>query len=235
MIRSILFDVDQTLLDYHASEALAVTRFFASHGFCADAAAIARASTLSWHYWDELRLSDTHLPDVQAHWTENYRLAVFRFIEQLKVEYALPASATAEEYMDIFSHCSVPFPDTVSTLSALSKDFSLCAASNGLTACQTSRLSQLPFFSRLFISEDIGFVKPNTGFFRKALDLTGIPAEETLMVGDSLQSDIEGALAAGIHTLRLNRNGSENKTSIVPEGEIHSLAELISHPVLQRG
>ena len=235
MIRSILFDVDQTLLDYHASEALAVTRFFAAHGLTADDAAIARASALSWGYWDELNLSDTHLPSVRENWIENYTLAVFRFIEQLKIEYRFPASATAEEYMTLFAHSAVPYPDTVPVLTALSEKFSLSVASNGLTACQTSRLAPYPFFTHLFISQSVGSLKPDVKFFRKALEITGVPPEETLMVGDSLLSDIEGASAAGIHTLWLNRRGAKNEASVRPEGEIHSLTELLSHKMLNRG
>ena len=235
MLRCILFDVDQTLLSYHASEALAVTRFFAAHGFTADKAAIARASTLSWGYWDELRLSDTYLPSVRKSWNENYKLAVSRFIDQLKIEYKFPSSATVEEYMDFFAHSAVPFPDTRPVLTALSNDFTLCAASNGLTACQTSRLSEYPYFKHLFISESLGCLKPDPAFFQKALAVAGYPPEETLMVGDSLYSDILGAKAAGLHTLWLNRGGAKNETDVLPEGEIHSLTELLSHKMLYRG
>lgn len=60
-------------------------------------------------------------------------------------------------------------------------------------------------FDCIVTSEDCRYYKPRREVFEKALSLLGVPAEEVLHAGDSLQSDIEGAKALGIKTLWINR------------------------------
>jgi FMN phosphatase YigB (HAD superfamily) len=65
------------------------------------------------------------------------------------------------------------------------------------------RLTHL--IDRVFVSADIGHTKPDKAAFAAVLSSCASDAQSTVMVGDSLTTDIEGALAAGLHAVWLNR------------------------------
>lgn len=62
-------------------------------------------------------------------------------------------------------------------------------------------------------SSGVGIEKPHPGIFREALDRLGVPPERTLHVGDSRRDDVEGAQAAGMHALHLDRSGRKGDLS----------------------
>lgn len=76
---------------------------------------------------------------------------------------------------------------------------------------------------------DVGFLKPHPRIFQAALEALEVEASETVFVGDSLEADIIGAQAVGIRgVLRVN-NGFARPTSIIPDAEIQSLHELLPY------
>lgn len=79
----------------------------------------------------------------------------------------------------------------------------------------------LPFFDAVAISSELGVRKPQSAIFRWALDALGVQASDAIMVGDSVFSDVEGANAAGIAALLLDRRRTRSS------GSIASLRELL--------
>jgi HAD superfamily hydrolase (TIGR01662 family) len=75
-------------------------------------------------------------------------------------------------------------------------------------------------------SAEHGYMKPHRSIFETALEQAGVAPQESLMVGDSLKADIEGALAVGMRAVLLRRSGDLPR--LVPEGVdvIRSLIEL---------
>lgn len=63
-------------------------------------------------------------------------------------------------------------------------------------------------------SARVGYRKPHPAIYRAALDLSGVPAEETVMVGDSVGHDVRGAERAGLRGVYLDRTGAASP----PEG-----------------
>lgn len=88
----------------------------------------------------------------------------------------------------------------------------------------------LPYFSQLFISEQIGFSKPSAEFFNACLkrlnETEPVFPEDVVMVGDSLSSDIAGGIAAGMQTVYYNPRNKEIPSEIKPDHVIRSLFEL---------
>jgi len=89
----------------------------------------------------------------------------------------------------------------------------LCVASNGPYAQQVNRLKRsgmLPYFSDLFISEEIGSSKPSEVFFKTCINRLNAKAEqkiascEMMIIGDSLSSDMAGGIQAGMQTCFYN-------------------------------
>ncbi len=103
---------------------------------------------------------------------------------------------------------------------------------NGAVAVQKNRLIGQPFMdyiSGICISESVGAKKPDKAFFDKAEQLFGVEFDDkTLVVGDSLSSDIQGGINAGIDTCYVNRNKDKNLSNIIPTYEIFDIKDLIN-------
>ena len=85
----------------------------------------------------------------------------------------------------------------------------------------------LDFVEDVFVSEKMDSEKPNRKIFDAALRALGVEnREHVLMVGDSLSSDVQGGVNAGLGTCWYNPNHAENPGKVVPTYEISSLEEL---------
>jgi putative hydrolase of the HAD superfamily len=96
-------------------------------------------------------------------------------------------------------------------LEQLKKDHQLHIITNGFSEVQYIKLNNsgiLHYFSGIFISEEIGYSKPNPEIFNFALEKCSALAEKSLMVGDDPHTDISGAETAGIKTCFYNPYGS---------------------------
>jgi putative hydrolase of the HAD superfamily len=116
------------------------------------------------------------------------------------------------------------FADAEPALRALSASFRLGVVTNGAACLQREKLAASglsSFFDAVVVSAEVGVAKPDARVFEAALSALGVDC--VVMVGDSLRRDVEGARAAGLDAIWLNRAGSE-----VPRGvrSIGSLAEL---------
>jgi putative hydrolase of the HAD superfamily len=80
----------------------------------------------------------------------------------------------------------------------------------------------------VLISGDIGFGKPDARLYAMLLARLQVPANKTLMVGNNLTTDIQGAQNAGIRAVWVNRSKTIRDAAIVPDWEISSLMELPS-------
>ena len=103
-------------------------------------------------------------------------------------------------------------------------------ATNGIPAVQNPRIKDSgvgEYFDKIFISEHMGFAKPDKRFFDRCFaEIEDFNPEETIMVGDSLSSDIQGGINAGIKTCHFNPRNYPYK-SIIPDYKITSLDQLI--------
>ena len=113
---------------------------------------------------------------------------------------------------------------------ALKKDFRLYIVTNGVSSTQYSRLSATGLdrlMADIFVSEDAGAQKPQKDFFDYiAARIPDYDPGEALVVGDSLTSDIQGGINAGIDTCWYNPDREKNLLDIHADYEIHTLEEL---------
>lgn len=112
----------------------------------------------------------------------------------------------------------------------LSEKVDLYIVTNGVAKTQYQRLTDselLPYFKDIFISEIVGAQKPHLEFFDYAF--SKIPAfqkERTAIIGDSLSSDIQGGINAGIDTIWLHSKETSSAKSLIPSYHIATLGEL---------
>jgi len=117
------------------------------------------------------------------------------------------------------------YEDALPTLRAMGKRYKLGILSNGNSYPEKCGLGGV--FQFAVFSQDHGVEKPDPRIFRIALEMAGCSKDELLHVGDSLESDIKGAVESGVRCVWLNRQGLENDTNIKADVEISSLLELL--------
>ena len=118
------------------------------------------------------------------------------------------------------------------TVEKLSKKYRICVATNGLAEMQYGRLAPFePFLFRVFVSEEMNAIKPSGEYFNYLLKALGAKAQECLMIGDSVSSDMAGASAAGMDRVWFNRSRSALPRGVSVTAEIHKIAELV--PLLE--
>ncbi|HSO28030.1 MAG TPA: HAD family hydrolase, partial [Anaerolineales bacterium] len=127
-------------------------------------------------------------------------------------------------------------PDALPTLDALrSAGHHLALISNAADDEDVQRLVDKaglrPYFSLILTSAGEGIRKPKREIFMKALEFMGLPPERAVMVGDTLEADILGAINAGMRSVWITRRvenpqAQTNAYAVRPDAVIHTLAEL---------
>ena len=111
------------------------------------------------------------------------------------------------------------------------KGYKIHMTSNGFHEVQYKKLAACglrDYFDTIILSEDAGANKPSPLFFDYALKQTGAQRESTLMLGDNLQTDILGALSAGIDAMLFNRwNVDIKNCPQVPSFIVNNLKEIM--------
>ncbi|MCQ2554197.1 MAG: YjjG family noncanonical pyrimidine nucleotidase [Clostridia bacterium] len=219
----LLFDIDGTVLDFKAAERGALKKIFREFGLgeISDEQ-IERYSKINWKYWEYLERNEMTKAEI----------LVGRFTEFFRSEGIDVSIAPA--FNDIYQLAlgdTIVFHDNAfELLNKLKKDCTICAVTNGTKEAQKKKLGNSgldKLFDYIFISEDIGIEKPNTGFFDAVFRDAGIKdRKDTIIIGDSLTGDIRGGLNYDIDTVWYNPEHKENSTGIEPKYEISDLWEI---------
>ncbi|MEE1884669.1 YjjG family noncanonical pyrimidine nucleotidase [Pedobacter flavus] len=112
-----------------------------------------------------------------------------------------------DEYVNISPTKTKLFEGAVDVLNYLQEKYTLHIISNGFKTTTTTKLQVCDlnkYFKNVFISEDIGHNKPSPHIFKQALEVAGAFKEEAIMIGDSLEADIYGALNFGMDAIFFN-------------------------------
>lgn len=102
------------------------------------------------------------------------------------------------------------FPDVAAVLERLADASRMAIITNGMEAAQRGKLERLglsKWFEGVVASATVGHGKPSPVIYQHALYQMEVPPADAVMVGDSLDGDIDGAANAGIATVWVNRNG----------------------------
>ena len=231
MYTYILFDVDDTLLDYGCAYRGAQKCIAEKLGIEYTPDYIAMDDSCGWKAWGECKLNETDSADVQAHYHAYYREYVRKHFQYLLSE--LGICRDVQELITWYEKSTAESkvlmePDTLQIYAGLADQYSLVLATSGLRTVQKTRVVDfLPYTYRTYISEAVGHIKPSLEYYSFVIRDLGCKAEECLMVGDSITNDILGAKAAGMDVCYYNK-----KKKTVPDGiavtyEIQQIRELM--------
>ena len=217
---AILFDADETLLDFKKSEKYAFFEVL-EHWGLNDAerllAIYSQANKEAWLLFEKGELTKDRLTV--------YRFE--RFFEKVGFNDYSPEQWNEFYKSRLGKHGYVL--EGVTDILEFAKDrFELYIITNGLAAIQYERIQNAgiaKYFKEIFISEEIGSQKPQKEFFDAVYNKIGIDKDKTLIIGDSLTSDIVGGCAYGVDTCFLNWFDVETKVS--PTYQVKNLSELL--------
>ena len=199
---TLLFDSDDTLLDFTAAEknALKVTLT----AFAPDAYPEIETAyrTINRGLWAAYENGEIQRDDIfSRRFTETFAAYGIK----------LPNIDIADFYQTKLSECHELIENAREVISALYGKYDMHIVTNGKKSTQERRLNEsgiIKYFGKVFVSEDLGTQKPSEKFFDIVFERLGVSRGETLIIGDSYSSDITGGFNAGIDTCWLNLKGT---------------------------
>lgn len=232
-MRSVLFDLDDTLLDYSGGveESWRRAVLATDPGAALEAevlvAALARARLLFWEDPGRHRLERTNMPRA---W---HRIAA-QALESLGIPDDARAGAIARHFAGHRRETMRLFPEARETLERLrARGIPLGLVTNGDAVQQRDKIERhglARHFDTIVIEGEFGVGKPDSAVYRQALRALGAAPTEAWMVGDHLVFDVDAPQQLGLRGVWMDRGGRglPADSAVRPHRIIRSLDELIA-------
>lgn len=219
--KTILLDLDDTLFDFNQDQRIAFKEAMYRIGQDCTEEMYETYNEINLALWEMLNVGKMELKDLL---TKRFDL----FFEKYEIR------QNAKEFDEVlttsFQKTGTPIKGAKEALEYLSAKYELVVTSNGPKAQQYHRLENadfLKYFSQIFISEEVGFNKPNKEFFHIVFQkIENKDKSKILIIGDSLTSDIKGGSLVGIDTCWYHTKKEENKANIKPTFTIQDWQEI---------
>lgn len=220
--KDLLFDVDGTLLDFEKAEQYALEYTFQKYNIVLTKEMNQRYEEINKQLWK----------DFENGIIDKKTVVYSRFVLLFK-EFNIHVDGITfeDDYQRALGQGYFVLPHAKDILKQLSKKYPLYIVTNGVSQTQYSRLEGTDikkYFQDIFVSEDIGYQKPSKEYFEYCFQkINDIDLNQTLIIGDSLSSDIQGGINAGIDTCWFNPKYLHKPDSMNITYEIHDLRELL--------
>ena len=220
MIKALLTDIDNTLLDFNKCELEALKPVLIKYGIPAIEENIKLYSSINLSHWKMLERKEiTREECITLRWNA--------FFSHFKLKVNPQEINTL--YFNNLKNGGYLMPDAIPFLEGIKYlGLPIYAVTNGATLVQKSRLQNsgiLKYLAKVYISEEIGLTKPDKDFFEYVLKDQSLKNDEVIMLGDSLSSDIAGALNAQIKPIWLDLGNLNTKGDYLI---VHSLKEALN-------
>lgn len=220
---TILWDVDQTLLDFKKSESYAIRHCFTQRGIEIEDSQIAIYSAINDSFWKKIEKGEIEKKEALV---ERFRT----FFVKIQAE-GMDAEEFQNSYADALGSIYFFQDDSYELLKGLKGVCRQYLVTNGVTYTQRKklRLSGLDeLVDGIFVSEEIGYPKPQKEYFERCFSqIPDFRKETAILVGDSLTSDMKGGNNAGIATCWYNPSGLTNTLGVKIDYEIKNLQQIL--------
>ena len=221
---TVLFDADNTLLDFDKDEDCALRRVMELYGVPVTKENICVYTEINQGLWKALERGEITKPELK-------RIRFRRFFDTIGFQTDADAFEVNEKYLSLLGEGGNTLTGAADLCRELrERGYDLYIVTNGIEKTQKSRLARsglLPFFTEIFVSETIGHQKPKREYFDYVLSHIGEKdRKRVILVGDSLTSDIKGANEADLTCVWLNLKGQELPEEYEPDYVITDVREV---------
>lgn len=219
-----LFDADDTIFNFQASAEKCFLATCKEFGFADDQRDYQTYKTINQKFWDDYALGKR----------EKSKLILARFeVYAARFGVQIDAKKFAASYEDKLAHTCILLPDAEQVLRRLKADGArLYIITNGVTNVQRTRLALSGLgnlFDDVFISDELGITKPHEEFFVKVSNaIPDFDKSKTLIIGDSLVSDVPLAYNNGVDSCWINFHQAPVPSEKRYVYEINSLTEILT-------
>lgn len=217
--KHIFFDLDHTLWDFDKNSAFAFDVIFKKHNLEVSVVEfLEHYIPRNHHYWKLYQVNQISHEDLRYFRLKDvFDVLDFEITDQM-------IHQLSEDYITHLPDSNLLFDGAIEVLNYLKENYHLHIITNGFSAVQDRKLKNSKiehFFQTITNSEMAGVKKPHPNIFEFALSLANASKEESIMIGDSLEADIKGALSYGIDAIYFNEQ------NVNVQDEIHQVNQLL--------
>jgi putative hydrolase of the HAD superfamily len=198
-IKHVFFDLDHTLWDFEKNSELTFDKIFKDNAIAVNMDDfLAIYKPLNLKYWKLYRNEKVSKEELRYSRLKNSFDAVNYEISNQLID------KLAEEYIENLANFNHLFDGTFELLDYLKDKYRLHIITNGFEEIQSKKMINSKiyhYFDQVITSESVGVKKPNSRVFEYALEVANAKKENSVMIGDSLEADIRGALSAGLQAI----------------------------------
>ena len=220
-IKDVFFDLDHTLWDFDKNSALTFDKIFKIHNLTIDLNEfLSHYEPINLNYWKLYRDEKIDKEYLRYHrLNDSFKEISFQVDSDL-------INKLSTDYITYLSSFNYLFSDAMDILSYLEPKYQLHIITNGFHEIQENKLINSNihhFFKSVTDSEQVGVKKPNPKIFHHALNKVNANPETSIMIGDNMEADIQGAINFGMEAIHFNYL----KTTMEHSGkQINNLNEL---------
>jgi YjjG family noncanonical pyrimidine nucleotidase len=201
-ITDIFFDLDHTLWDFDVNSELAFTTIFKKdHPTIAISDFIEKYIPINQACWKLYQYDKITHDELRYNRLKQTFDALEYSVSDTLIE------QIAQDYIELLPQNNCLFKGTIEVLEYLEKKYNLHIITNGFADVQYKKINNSNiggFFKTITNSEMAGVKKPNPIIFEYALNLAKANKENSLMIGDCLEADVQGALNSGLEAIFFN-------------------------------
>jgi len=208
----LFFDLDRTLWDFDGSTRLAFEEIFKN--FNLTEKGVPSVDVFHQHYsihnnelWARYRVGNIEKEELRG-------LRFYLTLKDFGIDDRQLAESIGEDYLSMIANKVSLFPNAFEILEYLKPKYKLHLITNGFNEVQIQKLAVSGlgnYFIEVITSEEAGFKKPDERIFHYAMQKAGAAADESLMIGDDPEVDIEGAKNIGMDQVLFDPEGKYDK------------------------
>ena len=221
-IKHVFFDLDHTLWDFEKNSDLTFQKLFKEYQIDLDIAVFLDVyKPINFKYWRLYRQEKVSKEQLRyLRLKEAFDAVHFSISDEL-------IDTLAIQYIELMPNFNHLFDGAVDILNYLKDKYQLHIITNGFEEVQAMKMKSSKiqhYFDQVITSESVGVKKPNPLIFEHALSVAKATKENSIMIGDSLEADIEGAINFDMEAIYFNpeNNNSENTSFLT----VNSLLEI---------
>lgn len=223
---NIFIDLDDTLWDFEKNSIICLEEVYHDYSFD-------KFYTTFQDYYD------VYLPSNHNLWSlygqgkiDREELIIERILFPIRgfgIDDPVYAKEISDDYLERTTQQTNLVEGATELLEYLKPKYKLHIISNGFNEVQYKKINNSglnSYFDKIILSEDVGINKPHPQIFDYALEKTNAIREQTIMIGDSFEADIQGAHNSNIHQIWFNPNDKASNNGVTPTHTVGSLLDI---------